>query len=70
MIEVIGYRLYKVKLDPDKGTKITEKYVKGVTKNKTYTETLFKELSKRLRRIALLQGVRVDFHFRNLRCVK
>ena len=67
MIEVIGYRLYKVKLDPDKGTKITEKYVKGVTKNKTYTETLFKELSKRLRRMALLKGVRVDFHFRKLK---
>ena len=43
MIEVIGYRLYKVKLDPDKGTKITEKYVKGVATNAAITHTTFTE---------------------------
>ena len=67
MVELLGYRLYKVKLDPENNTKITEKYVKGVVKNKIYSEVLFKELAKRLRGIALLKGIRVDFHFRTLR---
>ena len=67
MIEVIGYRLYKVKLDPDKGTKITEKYVKGVLKRKVFSETQFKEIAKRLRRIARRKEIHIDFHYIYLR---
>lgn len=63
MVEVLGFRMYKVYVDPDKKTKITEKYVKGVAKKKVYTELAFRAISKRLRKMASIKGIHVDFHY-------
>lgn len=65
MIELIGYRVYSHNLN-EVGAIEEEKYIEGKKKQKIYKKSHFTLLQKRFRRIKKLQGLVVDFHFKEL----
>ena len=66
MIELIGYRVYKHKLN-DLGKIADEAYVEGKKKSKVYPRKVFLSLIGRYRKMKSKTGLAIDFHFKELK---